>query len=188
MATGAGAGRTREPGEGWIMQVKDATSFADSGFVLTYVVEASTNKVDLCGAADIPTCVNYRSSRDPFDFNEPNTLQLNGADIGEKGFPVFAEGWAKLQLATANQAITRGDSLICTGGGKVDQYGTANATKTTFGDTATVDQAANINARLKELAQIVGRAEEDVVAGTSVTAGGTGKVLTKLYIGTVGQG
>lgn len=188
MATGSGAGRTREPGEMWNMQVKNATTFTDSGFVLTYVVEGGANKVDLCGAADIPTCINYRSSRDPHDFNEPNTLQLTGADIGEKGFPVFAEGWAKLQLATNNQAIVRGDSLICTGGGKVDQYGTGNGTKTVIPNTSVTNASNEIDARLKELAQIVGRAEETVAAGTSVTAGGTGKVLTKLYIGTVGQG
>jgi hypothetical protein len=187
MATGSGAGRTREPGEGWNIQVKDATKFTDSGFVLTYVVESSTNKVDLCGATDIPTCINYRSSRDPFDFNEPSTIQKIGSEIGESGFPVFAQGWAKLQVAVDNQAIVRGESLICTGGGKVDQYGTANGSKTTFGDTSSVDQAANINARLKELAQIVGRAEEDIAVGTTLVAGGTGKILTQLFIGTVGQ-
>lgn len=188
MATGSGAGRTREPGEMWNMQVANATSFDDSGYVLSYVDEASTIKVQLCGAADIPTCVNYRSSRDPFDFNEPSTLQLTGSDIGTKGFPVFAEGWAKLQLAVNNQAITRGDSLICTGGGKVDQYGTGNATKTTIPDTTVSDAANEINDRLTELAQIVGRAEESVVAGNTTAAAGTGKVLCKLQIGTVGQG
>ena len=188
MATGSGAGRTREPGEMWNMQVKNATTFTDSGFVLSYVVESSTNKVQLCGSTDIPTCINYRSSRDPFDFNEPNTLQLTGADLGESGFPVFAEGWAKLQLAVDNVAITRGDSLICTGGGKVDQYGTANASKTAIPDTSVTNAANEIDARLLELSQIVGRAEEDVVAGTTLLAGGTGKILTKLYIGTVGQG
>lgn len=187
MATGAGAGRTREPGEMWNMQVKDATSFTDSGFVLTYVVESATNKVDLCGAADIPTCINYRSSRDPFDFNEPSTLQLTGSDIGARGFPVFAEGWAKLQVATNNQAITRGDSLICTGSGKVDQYGSGNSTKTVIPDTSVTDASNELDARLKELAQIVGRAEQDVAAGTTDGPGGTGKVLTKLCIGTVGQ-
>ena len=188
MATGSGAGRTREPGEMWNMQVKNATTFTDSGFVLSYVVESATNKVQLCGSTDIPACVNYRSSRDPFDFNEPNTLQLTGADIGEAGFPVFAEGWAKLQLAVNNVAIVRGDSLICTGSGKVDQYGTANATKTALPDTTVSDAANEIDARLKELAQIVGRAEETVAAGTTAAAAGTGKILTKLYIGTVGQG
>jgi len=188
MATGSGAGLTREHGEFWNMQVIDATSFADSGYVLKYQVESSTNKVNLCGATDIPACVNYRSSRDPFDFNEPSTLQLIGSEIGEKGFPVFAEGWAKLQLAVNNVAIVRGDSLICTGSGKVDQYGTANSTKTALPDSSVSNSSNEVDARLKELAQIVGRAEETVIAGTTAAAAGTGKILCKLNIGTVGQG
>ena len=170
------------------IQKINATSFADSGFVLKYEVESTINKVNLCGATDIPACVNYRSTRDPFDFNEPSTQVETGATIGEKGFPVFAEGWAKLQLAVNNVAIVRGDSLICTGGGKVDQYGTANATKTALPDTTVSNAANEIDARLKELAQIVGRAEETVAAGTTTAAAGTGKILCKLSIGTVGQG
>lgn len=187
MATGSGAGLTREHGEFWNMQIINATSFDDSGYVLKYQVESAVTKVNLCGATDIPACVNYRSTRDPFDFNEPSTLVETGATIGEKGFPVFAEGWAKLQLAVNNQAITRGDSLICTGGGKVDQYGTGNGTQTQIPDTTVSDAANEIEARLKELAQIVGRAEETVVAGTTAAAAGTGKILCKLNIGTVGH-
>jgi hypothetical protein len=187
MATGAGGGLTREAGEFWNMQVLNATSFSDSGFVLTYQVESTVNKVTLCGSTDIPACVNYRSSRDPFDFNEPSTVVQNGAAIGEKGFPVFAQGWAYLQLAVNNQAITRGDSLVCTGGGKVDQYGSGNSTKTVLPDSSVTNSSNEVDARLKELAQIVGRAEETVVAGTTSAAAGTGKILCQLQIGTVGQ-
>jgi|SaaInl7_100m_RNA_FD_contig_111_175785_length_2548_multi_12_in_0_out_0_3 hypothetical protein len=188
MATGSGSGLTREHGEFWNMQVINASSFDDSGYVLKYEVESSTNKVSLCGSTDIPACVNYRSTRDPFDFNEPSTLELIGSEIGEAGIPVFAEGWAKLQLATNNQVITRGDSLICTGSGKVDQYGTGNSTKTALPDSSVTNSSNEVDARLKELAQIVGRAEETVVAGTTAAAAGTGKILCKLSIGTVGQG
>ena len=187
MATGAGGGLTREAGEFWNMQVINTTSFSDSGFVLTYEVESSTNKVNLCGATDIPACVNYRSSRDPFDFNEPSTVVQTGATIGEKGFPVFAQGWAYLQLAVNNQIIVRGDSLVCTGGGKVDQYGSANSTKTVLPNSSVTNSSNEVDARLKELAQIVGRAEETVVAGTTAKAAGTGKILCQLQIGTVGQ-
>ncbi len=182
MATAiAGGGRSREPGEMWNIQLKNATSLDDGGYVLTYVSESSVIKVDKCGSTDLPTCVNFRSTRDPHDMNFPNTLQLKGSEIGEKGIPVFDEGWAKLKVKTNNAAITRGNYLIVdASGGKVNKL--ANGTQ--IPDTSATNAANEIEARLKELARIVGIAEEDIAAGDTGKAGAD-KVLTRLRIGSV---
>jgi hypothetical protein len=173
----AGGGLTRELGEFWNVELFNATSLDDAGYVLAYKTEDSRIKVDLCGSADIPACVNYRSTRDPEDMNQhKTTLVLTGSEIGTKGIPVLREGWAKLKVATNNSAITRGDGLVCSGGGKVDLY-TAPAIDTT--SVATV--SSTVETRFNDVARGVGHAEEDVAAGTT-SAAGADKVLTKLSI------
>jgi len=179
MTTIPGGGRVREVGEMWNMPLKNATSLDDSGYVLTYVSESSTTKVDKCGSTDLPRCVNYRSTRDPHDMNEPNTLFKTGADLAG-GIPVFADGWARLKVKDNNSAISVGNPLIVDAtGGKVNKY-----SKTSIPNTSATNAATAIDTRLKELARIVGVACEAVSAGT--TAGpGADKVLTKLTIGSV---
>jgi len=178
----AGGGLTRELGEFWNIQLLDATSLDDAGYVLTYKVESSTNKVDLCGASDVPAAVNFRSTRDPEDMNEHKThLVLTGSEVGAKGIPVFREGWAKLKVATNNTAIVRGDSLVCTGSGKVDKYTPAALTGTDGASTL----AAELETRFDDLARLVGHAEEDVAVGNT-SAPGADKVLTKLSIRAIG--
>ena len=93
MATVAGGGLSRDPGEMWNIPLKDATTLDAAGYILKYVVESSTNKVDKCGATDTPVAVNYRSTRDPFDLRETNHGDLTGAGIGDPGIPVFADGY-----------------------------------------------------------------------------------------------
>lgn len=181
MSSVAGGGRTREPGEMWNMKVKNATSFDDGGYVCTYVSESSVIKIDKCGASDIPKCVNYRSTRDPKDFNEPPSTYLTGSDIGNKGIPVFDEGWAKLKVKTNNSAITTGNYLIVdAAGGKVNKL--SNGAQIPATDTT--DASNEIETRLKEMARVVGIAEEDIAAGTT-SAPGKDKVLTRLRIGYV---
>jgi len=180
MATAiAGGGRSREPGEMWNIQLKSTTTLDDGGYVLTYVSESSVIKVDKCGATDLPVCVNFRSTRDPHDMNFPQTVDLNGTQVGAKGIPVFDEGWAKLKVKVNNAAITRGNYLIVdAAGGKVNKL--VNGTQIPDG-TANSDE---VEARLKEMARIVGIAEEDIVVGTT-SAAGADKVLTRLRIGFV---
>lgn len=179
MATFSGGGRTREPGEMFNVRLLDATSLNDAGFVLAYQVESSITKVDLCDASQVPACVNYRSTRDPHDMNEPQLLFKTGSQLGEVGIPVFREGWAKLKVATNNAQINRGDAIICTGSGKVDKY---TATVITNG----TNTAADTETRFDELAKIVGHCEEEqVVAGTTGSVG-QDKVLTKLSIRAIG--
>jgi hypothetical protein len=177
----AGGGRSREPGEMWNIQVKSTTSFDDGGYVCTYVTESSVQKIDKCGATDLPKCVNYRSSRDPHDMNFPTSDYLTGTQIGTRGIPVFDEGWAKLKVKTGNAAIIRGDFLIVDAtGGKVNKL----AAGATIPDTSATNAANEIEARLLETARIVGIAEEIVAVGTTA-APGADKVLTRLRIGSV---
>jgi hypothetical protein len=165
----------------WNMQVKSTTSFDDGGYVCTYVTESSTIKIDKCGASDLPRCVNFRSSRDAHDMNFPTTDYLTGTEIGTKGIPVFDEGWAKLKVKVNNTAITRGNYLIVdAAGGKVNKL----ANGTTIPDTSATDASDDLETRLKELARIVGIAEEDIAVGTTAAAGAD-KVLTRLRIGFV---
>ena len=180
MATQAGGGLTRELGESWQMILLDATSLDKAGFVLTYKLEGGTQKVDKCGATDIPAAVNYRSTRKPLDLNEPPTLFETGSQIGDKGIEVFREGWMKLQLAINNAALVLGDPLVCTGGGKVDKY-----TPTTI--TNGTDTASETETRFDELARIVGHVEElaAIAAGTT-TAAEQEKVLAKVSIRAIG--
>jgi len=175
-----GGGRTREIGEMWNMRLKNATSLDDAGYVLTYVSESSVTKVDKCGSTDLPKCVNYRSTRDPHDLNSPTTVFKTGTLLGEVGIPVFADGWAKLKVKTNNTAIAIGDPLyVDAAGGKVNKYA-----KTTIPNTSATNASTAIDTRLKELARIVGIAEEAVAAGTTAAAG-SDKVLTRLTIGSV---
>ena len=178
MATFSGGGRTREPGEMFNVILKDATSLDDAGFVLKYIVE-TTNKVDKCGATDVPACVNYRSTRDPHSIDEPPAVFLIGSNTKlEGGIPVFREGWAKLKVATDNAAGIRGDAVVCTGSGKIDKY-----TPTTITNgTAT---AANTETRFDELARLVGHLEADLIVGTTAIPG-QDKVLVKLSIRAIG--
>jgi len=177
----AGGGLTREHGEFWNMPLLDATTLDDAGYVLTYKVESSTNKVDKAAATDTPRCVNFRSTRDPFDLRETNHGDQTGAQVGAHGLPVFREGWAKLKVAVNNAAIVRGDALkvATSGGGKVDKY----VETAILGSTAGVI-VSTIEARFDELARIVGNAEEDIAVGTTGAAG-KDKVLTHLSIGKV---
>ncbi len=181
MALVAGGGLTREHGEFWNMPLLDATTLDDAGYVLTYKVEDSINKVDKAATTDTPRCVNFRSTRDPFDLRETNHGDQTGLQIGLHGLPVFREGWAKLKVADDNAAIVRGDSIkvATTGGGKVDKY-----VETTLTDSTSILLAADVETRFDELSRIVGNAEEDIAAGTSVTPG-KDKVLTHLSIGKV---
>ena len=177
MPTFSGGGLTREIGEFWNIRLLNATTLDDAGFVLRYVLEDSTYKVDKCGASDIPAAVNYRSTRDPHDMNFPNTLFLKGSDLGEAGIPVLREGWAKLKVATNNTVAVRGDALVCTGSGKVDLY-TAPALNTT--DVG--DLAGDLETRFNDIARIVGTIEEDAMIVGTTSGPGQDKVLTKLSI------
>jgi len=171
MATFSGGGRTREPGEMFNMILLDATSLDDAGFVLKYEVEASTNKVNKCGATDIPACVNYRSTRDPHSIDEPPAVFLIGSNVKlEGGIPVFREGWAKIKVAADNLVGTRGDPVICTGSGLIDKYVAIAIT-----DNPTAED------RWDELARIVGHLEADLIAGSGGNPG-QDKVLCKLSI------
>ena len=176
----AGGGLTRELGESLQMILLDATSLDKAGFVLTYKLEGGKRKVDKCGATDIPAAVDYRSTRKPLDLNEPPTIFQTGADIGAKGIEVFREGWMKLQLATNNAALVLGDTLVCTGGGKVDKY-----TPTTI--TNGTNTASETETRFDELGRIVGHVEELAAIGAGTTsAAKQEKVLTKVSIRTIG--
>jgi len=178
MATFSGGGRTREPGEMFNVILKDATSLNDAGFVLKYIVE-TTNKVDKCGATDIPACVNYRSTRDPHSIDEPPAVFLIGSNVKlEGGIPVFREGWAKIKVATNNAAAIRGDPVVCTGSGLIDLY-----TPTVIGQTSLT--AGTVESRFDELARIVGHLEADLIVGTTAKAG-QDKVLVKLSIRAIG--
>ena len=179
MATFSGGGRTREPGEMFNVDLLDATSLNDAGFVLAYQVEASVTKVDLCDASQVPAAVNYRSTRDPHDMNEPQLLFKTGLQLEGVGIPVFREGWAKLKVATNNVLLARGDALICTGGGKVDKY-----VPTVIGQTS--NTAVDVETRFDELAKIVGHVEEESVAAGTTLVAGQDKVLTKLSIRAIG--
>ena len=177
MPTFSGGGLTREVGEFWNIELLDATSLNDAGFVLRYVVEDSRTKVDLCGLTDIPAAVNYRSTRDPHDMNFPNTIFKDGDDIGLQGIPVLREGWAKLKVATNNVVGKRGNVLVCTGSGKVDVY-----TPSAIHSANLTDTVPDIETRFNDLARIVGTIEEeDLIVGTTGAAG-QDKVLTKLSI------
>ena len=177
MATYSGGGLTREIGELFKMQVLDATSIDDAGYVLALNDESSVHKVDLCSSTEVPFAVNYRSTRDPHDMNFPNTLFKIGSEIGEQGIPVVREGWAKLKVATNNTAAVRGDPVVCTGGGKVDLY-----TPSALTTTSASDLAADLETRFNDMARIVGNIEEeDLIVGTT-GAPGQDKVLVHLTI------
>ena len=175
----AGGGRSREPGEMWNIELETSTSLDSGGYVLTYV----SGKVQKCGATDLPRCVNYRSTRDPHDMNEPNTVFLTGAQIGTKGIAVFDEGWAMLKVKPNNTAIARGDYVyVDAAGGKVNKFPAA----TTVIPATNVTNAANeIEAKLKELARIVGICEKAVPVGTTTPLLGADKVLVRLRISTL---
>ena len=177
MPTFSGGGLTREVGEFFNVQLLDATSLDDAGFVLAYQVEASVTKVDLCSSTEVPACVNYRSTRDPHDMNFPTTLFLKGSDLGEAGLPVLREGWAKLKVATNNSVGKRGDTLECTGSGKVDIH-----TPTVIDNTSAATVTTTVEARFDELARIVGTIEEEDLPVGNATAPGQDKVLTHLTI------
>jgi hypothetical protein len=173
----AGGGRSREPGEMWNIQLEASTTLDSGGYVLTY----ASGKVQKCGASDLPRAVNYRSTRDPHDMNEPNTGFLTGTQVGAKGIPVFDEGWAMLKVKTNNTAIAVGDYVyVDAAGGKVNKFPTA----TTVIPVTNVTNAANeIEAKLKELARIVGICEKSVLVGTTALPGAD-KVLVRLRIST----
>jgi len=179
MATYSGGGRTREPGEMFNVNLLDATSLDDAGYVLAYQVEDSETKVDKCDNTQMPAAINYRSTRDPHDMNEPQLLFKTGLQLADVGIPVFREGWAKLKVATNNSALARGDALECTGGGKVDLY-----TPTTI--TNGTNTAAETEDRFDELARIVGHVEEEDVDAGDTGSAGQDKVLTKLSIRAIG--
>ena len=179
MATFSGGGRTREPGEMFNVDLLGATSINDAGFVLAYEVESSVTKVDLCTSTEVPAAINYRSTRDPHDMNEPQSIFKTGTQLAGVGIPVFREGWAKLKVADNNAVINRGDSLICTGGGKVDKYVASTLGQGTQG-------IQDIEDRFDELSRLVGHCEEEQVAAGVATAPGQDKVLTKLSIRATG--
>lgn len=173
-----GSGRTREPGEIFRKDPLDALTLTDSGFVLKAQVEATLDKVNLCGAADFPLCVNMRSTRDPFDLNHPSTVNLAGSSDRLPTIDCSDDGEHALKVADNNSAIAVGDPIVvaASGGGKVDKY-----TPTTIGDTSTVNQSANITSRFTELGQIVGYAVEQAPVGAAM-APGVDKVRVRLTI------
>ena len=177
MPTYSGGGLTREIGEFWNIELLDATSLDDAGYVLSYNDENSRTKVDKCGASEIPACVNYRSTRDPHDMNFPNTIFFTGANLGLAGLPVFREGWAKLKVATNNSVGRRGDVLECTGSGKVDIY-----TPTAIDNSSASTVTTTVETRFDEHARIVGTIEEENLIVGNSTKPGQDKVLTKLSI------
>lgn len=179
MVTGSGGGRKREPGEMWTIQLKDATSLDDAGYVLMLVTENSVQKVDKCDSSAPPYAVNYRSTRDPSKIDEPPSVFLTGSQIGTMGITVFRDGWANLKLATNNAAINVGDPLVCTGGGKVDKY-----VPTTLSSTSTAALKTGVDARFDELSRIVGHAEEKVAQGNS-SGPAQDKIMAKLSIRSV---
>lgn len=181
MATAVpGGGLTREFGELWYMPLLDATTLNDAGYVLGIETESTVRKVDILAAAEIPYAINWRSTRDPHDQNFPQTLFLTGAQIGTKGVPVLREGWAKVKVADNNSLGVAGDPVIAGAGGKIDIY-----TATAIGDTSTIDQSTNIDARFGELSRVIGNLEEALPAGTT-SAPGKDKVLVHLTIGNTG--
>lgn len=176
----AGGGLSREPGEMWNILLLDATTLDAAGYVLTYKVEDSKNKVDKAASTDTPCAINYRSTRDPFDFRETDHGDLIGSKL--VGIAVFADGWARIKVANDNATIVRGDYLsvssVASQTGKVDKY-----VKTTLDTDYDI---AKVNAIFDELSRVVGRAEEDVASGDT-TKPGKDKVLTRLTIGNVGK-
>jgi len=175
-----GGGLTREIGEIFYKQLKDTETLADAGYVLEELVESATSKVKACTSSGIPYAINYRSSRDPHDLNFPNSVFLTGTLIGEKGFPVVREGWAKLKVVGGNAAIVVGDPIKVSSAGKVDKF-----VPTAVGATNSGDVSTAIKTRIKEVRTVVGFAEEAIAAGSGSTAGAD-KVLVKLCIGAVG--
>lgn len=157
-----GSGRTRDPGEIFRKPLLDATSLDDSGYVLKAEIEATIDKVSLCGAADYPLCVNMRSTRDPFDLNHPSTINLTGSSDRLKTIDVSDDGEHALKVAANNSAIAVGDPVVvaAAGGGKIDKY-----TPTVIGDTSVGNESANITSRFTELGQIVGYAVEACPVG-----------------------
>jgi len=172
MSTIEGSGRVREPGEIFRKNLLNATSIDDSGYVLTSELEGGVYKVDKCGAAEFPICVNMRSTRDPFSIDHPNTSFLTGSDTKIPTIDVSDDGEHMLKVADNNGAIIPGDPIVvaASGGGKVDKY-----TPTTV-----VDSATTIT-RFIELGKIVGYATEAVPAGSAM-APGADKVSVRLTI------
>ena len=181
MATFSGGGRTREPGEMFNVDLLGATSIDDAGYVLNYEVESSVTKVDKCGATEVPAAVNYRSTRDPHDMNEPQTIFKTGTQLEGVGIPVFREGWAKLKVADNNSEMNRGDAVkvAASGGGKVDLY-----TPTVIGQTS--NTAVDTETRFDELARQVGHVEEEQCVAGNTSSPGQDKVLCKLSIRAIG--
>ena len=173
-----GSGRIREPGEIFRKELLDAESLDDSGYVLQSEVESSISKVSICDAADFPLCVNMRSTRDPFDLNHPSTINLTGSSDRLASIDVSDDGEHKLKVIDNNSLIAVGDPIVvgAAGGGKVDKY-----TPLSFGDTTSVDQAANIVTRFTDLGKIVGYATETAAAGSAM-APGVDKVSVRLTI------
>jgi hypothetical protein len=172
-----GSGRTREPGEIFRKPLKDSESLADSGFVLTAVEEASIQKVKASTSTDFPLCINYRSTRDPFDLAHPPTTFLIGSSTRLPTIDCVDDGEFALKVVNDNAAIAVGDPLVVGAtAGKVDKY-----TPTSIGDTSTGNRAAQINDRFKELGRIVGYAVEKIAAGGGGLPGAD-KVRTRLTI------
>jgi hypothetical protein len=173
-----GSGRTREPGEIFRKPLLDADSLNDSGYVLKAQEEASVQKVAIAGSGDIPFCVNYRSTKDPFDLAFPPTTYLTGSDDRLPTVDCIDDGEVALKIANNNAAIAVGDPLVvaASGGGKVDKY-----SPSVIGDTSMGDESANITARFTELGEIVGYAVEKIAAGGG-GAPGADKVRTRLTI------
>lgn len=172
-----GSGRTREPGEIFRKALKNADSLSDSGFVLSAVEESSIQKVKVAAAGELPLCINYRSTKDPFDMTFPPTIFLLGSDDRLKSIDCIDDGEMALKVVGDNAAIVVGDPLVVSGSaGKVDKY-----TPTVISATNTGDRAAQINARFKELGMIVGYAVEKIAVGGGGDPGAD-KVRTRLTI------
>lgn len=177
MSTIEGSGRTREPGEIFRKPLKDSESLNDSGYVLTGVEETSTQKVKKCTTSDFPLCINYRSSRDPFDLAHPPTTFLAGSSTRLPTIDLVDDGEFALKVDGDNAAIAVGDPLfVKTTAGKVDKY-----VPTTIDNTSAATVASTATTRFIELGKIVGYAVEKIAAGAAGEPGAD-KVRTRLTI------
>jgi len=166
-----GSGRTREPGEIFRKPLKDSESIDDSGYVLSAVEESSIQKVKKAANTEFPFCINYRSTRDPFDLAHPPTTFLIGSNVRLPTIDCVDDGEFALKVVGNNNAIAVGDPLcVSATAGKVQKY--VPTTVSALGDTVT---------RFVELGKIVGYAVEKIAAGSGGNPGAD-KVRTRLTI------
>ncbi len=146
--------RAKDVGFNFTRQLKGATSLTKDHMVMQI---ESDGTVGLCDDTNRPYAIAFRSTLSRLDATIGNEVFLTGsqlADGGKEQIPLFRSGWAVLNVAKNNAAISIGDMIVVsdeTGeDGKVEKGNPATAT---------------------EFARRVGWAEEDVVAGAAAKAG-----------------